>query len=230
MSVNRNNLSIIQGLLDIKATLKISGEDTSKVDDLLNDLLHDTKLTRAAEDRFNSHLYPEKKLIYYRQYKNGMWYQLDIYEQAILEMMLHHMTQFNLVSVTKDDLEALLDISKRTIQTSIHGLIDKGCIKVVRQYKKGTPAVYMVNPDISQIGRPKVDDATFWQGVPDDIRYKYAKLKDSAKYDMGKVVEKTISPYGIIVKKQKKEAPTSEQKVEAANNDTELDNLFNINK
>ena len=178
---NPENSSVIQALLDIKA----SGAPAPMVNDLLDILRNDAAILQDADNLFKGHQYP-KHVLDWCKVKNDVEFSrfLSPKATALLTAMYQNMWVGNLIQLSHRDIIKIAKIgSLSSVRTALDELIGNGCIAVKLKGTTRRPDIYMVNPLISTVGSaiPYLEKE-FWQLT--GTRYYFDKKsgKERAKY------------------------------------------------
>lgn len=178
---NPENSSVIQALLDIKA----SGAPAPLVNDLLDILRNDAVILQDADNLFKSHQYP-KHVLDWCKVKNDVEFSrfLSPKATALLTAMYQNMWVRNLIQLSHRDIIRIAKIgSLSSVRTALDELIENGCIAVKLKGTTRRPDIYMVNPLIATVGSEisylKED---FWELTGTKYYYDKESGKTRAKY------------------------------------------------
>jgi len=175
---NPENSSIIQSLLDIKA----SGASAHLVDELLEILRTNKKILGDADELFRSHQYPSRALDWCKVQNNVEFSRfLSPKATAVLTAMYQNMWHGNLIQLSHRDIIRIAKIgSLSSVKVALDELTDNGCIAIKIPGTTRRPTVYMVNPLIATIGSklPHLEEQ-FWMLT--GTKYYYDKKGDGLR-------------------------------------------------
>ena len=208
MPQNPNNSTIIQAILDI-----IAVADPIKHKELLatlnkvsSVLIRDKRLQHAADQKFHSHLYPEKTLTFAKtQRYDGCpeRFRLSIDAQAVLGLLERVASQEGLVRIPQGVIAAHFGLGRGTVRSALDELVNEEFIAVYEKPPRGskTPITYLIDKRITCAGK----DAT-----PADIE-QFITLKTgcrnlSAEYQQAILSVKSdddrLVKIGTLIKKE----------------------------
>lgn len=111
----------------------------------------------AINKMYNRKLYPEQE-IYYAQIRNHDHCKaktnLNVYESAILHLLISCMSQSGYVSVPVPVIcDELAIKSPKTVRKAIQTLLKRDLIRVYRQSTRHESIIYMINPLVANSGK-----------------------------------------------------------------------------
>lgn len=109
-----------------------------------------------AEEKFYSHIYPQKNLDWNKNYINNfeIYKILNSKSNSIFNIISKLINKNNLVQISITELKKLLKYDDKTIIKSLNELIEKGfiTIKLKGEPKNSRATIYMINPELITIG------------------------------------------------------------------------------
>lgn len=180
MKPNKNNSSIMQALLDLKA----SGGDANSIAILTQQLENNNTILEDADRLFDKHQHPEYVLTWCKLYGNVEFSRfLSVNALAVLIAMCQNMNHWNSLQISYRDIVNITALnSLKSVKPALQELIEKGCIAVQVPGTTKRPTVYMVNPEIATVGSgiPKLKDI-FWELAEDNSSTDDEKTADANK-------------------------------------------------
>lgn len=138
-----------------------------------------------AEEKFKSHIYPQHKLNWNKNYINNfeIMKEIDTYSISIFTIISKLINKNNLIQLSLIDIINITNYSKPKIIKSINELIEKGfiAIKLKGEPKNSRSTIYMLNPELVTIGTGKQEKLKkeFWQLT--GSKYKLNILNEPSK-------------------------------------------------
>lgn len=119
-------------------------------------LKENKKILDKAEEKFKSHIYPQYKLNWNKNYINNFEIMkgIDTYSISIFTIISKLINKNNLIQLSLIDIINITNYSKPKIIKSINELIEKGfiAIKLKGDPKTSKATIYMINPELVTIG------------------------------------------------------------------------------
>lgn len=136
--------------------LKRSGGNKDAVTKLIQQLKEDRELEEIVEKRFRERLYPDKSLTWSKlQCEIEFSRFLSPNAVTILTMMCQNMRHGNLLQISQRKIAEICSVtSPKAVVKALNELIECGCIAVRIEGNTRRASIYMVNPEISTIGKP----------------------------------------------------------------------------
>lgn len=165
---NEENSSVKQALLDLKDV----GGNAEAIDILLKQVEQDKELLERADKLFQGHQYPEHSLNWIKLQGDVEFTRfLSPNAVTVLIAMCQNMNTDNLLQISRRDLIDITHItSLKAVQPAMSELVQNGCITEVIKASGRKSAVYMINPEISTIGKKKPHlTYLFWEKVRESL-------------------------------------------------------------
>lgn len=142
----------------------------------------------AINKMYNRKLYPEQE-IYYAQIRNHDHCKaktnLNVYESAILHLLISCMSQSGYVSVPVPVIcDELAIKSPKTVRKAIQTLLKRDLIRVYRQSTRHESIIYMINPLVANSGKN-------FKAALDYKTEQYKKLPEEISETINKTVRKS---------------------------------------
>lgn len=148
-------------------------------------LKENKKELSKAEEKFKSHIYPQHKLNWNKNYINNfeIMKEIDNYSISIFTTISKLINKNNLIQISNIEIVKITGYSKNKVIKSINELIKKGfiTIKLKGEPKTSRATIYMINPELVTIGTGNQTQLKkeFWQLT--GSKYKLNTLKEPSK-------------------------------------------------
>lgn len=141
---------------------------------------------------YNRKLYPEQE-VYYAQVRNHdnckAKTSLNVYESAILHLLISCMSQSGYVSVPVPVIcDELAIKSPKTVRKAIQTLLKRDLIRVYRQSTRHESIIYMINPLVANSGK----------NFKAALDYKTEQYKKLPEYEISETINKTVRKSAYI--------------------------------
>lgn len=148
-------------------------------------LKQNKKDLNKAEEKFKSHIYPQHKLNWNKNYIDNFQIMktVNAYSTSIFNIMSKLINKNNLIQISNTEIINITGYSKPKVIKSIGELIEKGfiTIKLKNEPKTSRATIYMINPELVTIGTGNQTKLKkeFWQLT--GSKYKLDNLKKPSK-------------------------------------------------
>ena len=132
-------------------------------------LKQNKKDLNKAEEKFKSHIYPQHKLNWNKNYIDNFQIMktVNAYSTSIFNIMSKLINKNNLIQISNTEIINITGYSKPKVIKSIGELIEKGfiTIKLKNEPKTSRATIYMINPELVTIGTGNQTQLKkeFWQ-------------------------------------------------------------------
>lgn len=165
---NPGHNSIVQALLDLQA----EGYGELTINQAIDRLRADKKLSTALQNKWNSHYYPDKSIVYAQTTTSPALMQLSPYAVKILCFLGTNCGQSGQIQVSVPTLIEITGVKKTNLRDAIDELEDCGAIRKIRKAIQRNAPIYFVNPELFNIGqRTKAKSIKYLNGLTQSTKY-----------------------------------------------------------
>lgn len=212
---NPNNNSILQALLDAQ------GAGVSGLDGPIAQVSRDRKLQAALQKKWNSHIYPERDMVYVQMTITQALMQLSPRACKVLLFMACYCAQSTLIKVSLPVLEAATGIKRTKLREALQELIDYGVVRIHQGPVRHEAPIYSIDPATANKGaRQRSKARKYMDQLSDKSTYLHSSYEPSlivkcdtikSKDDEGNLLyynEITLVPANADTKKAPESADT----------------------